>query len=118
MSGKKITLKSGGWMLAEMICCLFIALTVSACILEAVGAVAAISKKSRDKRVRSLDYASLVHEMSARFETLPLTGRGEWNAAVIAAETRGGMKVAEILVVSSENRENARWKQWKIDGRE
>ncbi|MDR0764653.1 MAG: hypothetical protein LBE65_03570 [Synergistaceae bacterium] len=116
MPGKKFARKSGGWMLAETICCLFIALTVSACALEVSGAVTAISKKSRDKRARALDYSSVIHEMNARFETSPDMGRGEWNASAAAAETRGGMKVAEIFVISSENGENARWKRWKIDG--
>jgi hypothetical protein len=118
MPRKKVTQKSGGWMLAETICCLFIAMTVSACALEASGAITAISKKSHDKRVRALDYSSLIHEANARFETTSGMGRGEWNASVIAVETRSGMKVAEIFVVSSENRENVRWKRWKIDGRE
>ncbi|MDR1580743.1 MAG: hypothetical protein LBS35_10335 [Synergistaceae bacterium] len=118
MHRKKITQKSGGWMLAETICCLFIALTVSACAIEVSGAIAAISKKSHDKRTRALDYSSLVHEMNARFETSPLMERGEWNASVTAVETRGGMKVADIFVVSSENGENVRWKRWEIDGRE
>jgi hypothetical protein len=118
MSRKKITQKSDGWMLAETICCLFIALTVSACVLEAAGAIAAISKKSHEKRTRELDYSSLVHEVNARFETSPRMGRGEWNASATAVGTRRGMKVAEIFVVSSENRENARWRLWKIDGRE
>jgi hypothetical protein len=118
MSRKKITQKSGGWMLAETICCLFIALTVSACALEAGGAIAAIFKKSRDKRTSVLDYSSLVHEVNARFEASPHIGRGEWNASVTEVRTRKGMKVAEISVVSSENRESARWKRWKIDGRE
>jgi hypothetical protein len=118
MSRKKITKKNGGWMLAETICCLFIALTVSACALEAAGAIAAISKKSHEKRTRALDYSSLVHEVNARFETLPLAERGEWNASVITVGTRRGMKVAEIFAVSSENGENARWRRWKIDGRE
>ena len=118
MFRKKITKKSGGWMLAETICCLFIALTVSACALETSGAITAISKKSHDKRTRALDYSSLIHEVNARFETSQGMGRGEWNASVIAVETRRGMKVAEISVVSSEGRENARWKLWKIDGRE
>ena len=118
MFGKKIARKSVGWMLAETICCLFIAMTVSACVLEASGAITAISKKSRDKRARALDYSSLIHEMNARFETSPLMERGEWNASVIAAKTRKGMKTAEILVVSSEGSESVRWKLWKIDGRE
>jgi hypothetical protein len=118
MLGKKITRKSGGWMLAETICCLFIALAVSACALEASGAIAAISKKSRDKRARALDYCSLIHEVNARAETAADMGRGEWNASVLSVGTRGGMKVAEIFVVSSENGENAKWKRWKIDGRE
>jgi hypothetical protein len=118
MFRKKITQKSGGWMLAEMVCCLFIAMTVSACVLETAGAIAAISKKSREKRTRALDYSSLVHEVNARFETLPLAERGEWRATAAAAGTRGGMKVAEIVVVSSEGRENARWRRWKIDGAE
>jgi hypothetical protein len=105
-------------MLAETICCLFIALTVSACALEASGAIAAISEKSRDKRARALDYSSLIHEVNARFDTSPRVERGEWNASVAEVETRGGMKVAEIFIVSSENGESARWKRWKIDGRE
>jgi hypothetical protein len=105
-------------MLAETICCLFIALTVSACALETAGAIAAISKKSHDKRTRALDYSSLVHEVNARFETLPHMERGKWNASVSEVGTRRGMKVAEIFMVSSENRENARWRRWKIDGRE
>ena len=118
MPRKKITQKSGGWMLAETVCCLFIAVTVSACALEASGMITAISKKSRDKRTRVLDYSSLIREVNARFDTSPDMKRGEWNASVIAVKTRKGMKVAEISVFTSEDRENARWKQWKIDGRE
>jgi hypothetical protein len=44
--------------------------------------------------------------------------RGKWSASVAEVGTRGGMKVAEIFVVSSEIGENARWRRWKIDGRE
>ncbi|MDR0651977.1 MAG: hypothetical protein LBG12_01590 [Synergistaceae bacterium] len=118
MSRKEVTEKSGGWMLAETICCLCIAVTVSACVLELSGAVTAISKKSHDKRTRALDYSSLIHEANARCETSQDMGHGEWNASVIGVETRGGVKVAEIFAASSENGENARWKRWKIDGRE
>jgi hypothetical protein len=118
MSLEKITRKSRGWMLAETICCTLIALTVSACALEAGGAIAAISEKSRSKRMYALDYSSIIHEANARFESSPCIDRGEWNASVIAMGVRRGMKVAEILAVSSEGGENARWKRWKIDGRE
>ena len=118
MPGGKITQKSGGWMLAETICCLFIALTVSACALEASGAISAISERSRVKRMRALDYCSLIHEMNACFEPSRRVKRGEWNASVLSVTTRRGMKVAEIVVESSEGGENERWKRWKIDGRE
>jgi hypothetical protein len=110
--------RSGGWMLAETICCLSVALTVSACVLDASGAISAISAKSRDKRMRALDYFSLVHEANARFETSPHMKRGEWSASAVDVGTRKGMKVAEIFVVSSEGGGNARWKRWEIEGRE
>jgi hypothetical protein len=105
-------------MLAETICCLFIAMAVSACALEASGMITALSgKSSHDGVTRALDYSSIIHEVNGRFETLPLAARGKWSASVSEVWTRKGMKVAEIAVVS-ENGENVRWKQWKIDGRE
>lgn len=109
-------------MLAETICCLFIVMTVSVCTIEAFGTIAAISKRSRDKRMRVLDYFSIINEANARFETSHRMERGEWIALVTATETeletRKGMKVVEIFVISYEGREKARWKLWKIDGRD
>jgi hypothetical protein len=118
MFRKIIARKSAAWMLAETICCLAIALTVSACVLDTSAMLTAISKKSHSKRKSALDMFSIMHETGARFETCQAGERGNWRAAVTGLRRHKGMTAAEIFVISSEDGENARWKQWKIDGRE
>jgi hypothetical protein len=108
----------GGWMLAEVLCCVIIVSTIAICVTESTNLAIRVAKWIQNRRTHSIDYGSLVNEISSMEKPFEVR-RGTWQANIENFKERAGMKFADVSIATeiSGKEKVFQWKSWEITGR-
>jgi hypothetical protein len=118
MKKRVFAMRFGGWILAELLCCFVIAISMVACIMQSTDAMLVMGRRLYAREVNAEGYLSLVSEISSGVTSCALQ-HGSWSANIDRGAAGPDGYVANVVLERPDGDSSltVEWKLWQIAGR-